>query len=45
MHPRDNSDSETESDVFQRKRGKEEDDIGIDDISEHSSDEIDSDSD
>lgn len=45
MHPRDNSDSETDGELFQRKKGKEDDDIGIDDISEHSSDEIDSDSD
>jgi hypothetical protein len=44
-----NSDSENEGDTFFNKkvgRGKDEvDDIGINDISEHSSDEIDSDSD
>ena len=46
-----NSDSETDTEPQFNKRGKgaaireEPDDIGIDDISEHSSDEIDSDSD
>lgn len=46
-HLQNNSDSETEDNYQYRKKIKLEDldDIGIDDISEHSSDDIDSDSD